>query len=460
MMAIPLLRKRSFCLLPTVFMTSLSCFALPPSTPAPLPPEVPELIIGPPPIVESMPMATDRLPLTNPKTTLVSHNDPIAIDAKLTLAAVVASTLEKMPDTQWLAALEDEAVTLRGRGDSWAAGASQAGLRFQEATSGTMHYIDATVQVPLWNLGQRDAEQRVVKFAEQNILAQTDALKLRVAGLVRNALWGIALADLNYEQTRIEANTLQKLLETVEQRVALGDLPRADVLLAKTELLQKQSVLVQAEAELMHARKRYLNITQGAKLPGSYHETLANLDAIQQSHPTLAALTSQIERKQAEINAATKVGSGQTQLAVGINSDRGNNDPRSNQTESFNIGVTVPFGGEANTLNPHLAGLRVELNKLFADRQQLLRDLELAHHEAEHNLQVNQMELQIADELQHAAKQHLQMMELSFSVGEINLIDLLKIQTRSQQAILNAKQRAVILQRDNALYNQAVGILP
>jgi hypothetical protein len=49
---------------------------------------------------------------------------------------------------------------------------------------------------------------------------------------------------------------------------------------------------------------------------------------------------------------------------------------------------------------------------------------------------------------------------LSFSVGEINLMDLIRIQSRTQQAILSAKERAVMLQRDKALYNQAVGVMP
>jgi len=39
-------------------------------------------------------------------------------------------------------------------------------------------------------------------------------------------------------------------------------------------------------------------------------------------------------------------------------------------------------------------------------------------------------------------------------------MDLLKIQSRTQQAILNAKARSVMLQRDIALYNQAVGVTP
>jgi len=390
---------------------------------------------------------------------VVEHHDPIESDATLSLAKVVDLTLEKHPDVTWLNSLEQEAAALSLRGDSWTAGASQAGLRFQEATGGTLHYIDAAVQIPLWNLGQRDAQQTVAKQAENSIMSQSDAIKLRVAGLIRGALWNIALANLSYEQAKIELTITDQLVAKVQRRVELGDLPRADLLLAQSESLQKRSVLTQAEAELMHARKRYAGITQITKIPGDYQEKLVGLTEIQQNHPALAAINSQIERKQAELNAIKLVGSGQTNVAVGINSDRFTNDPRSNQTESFNIGVTVPFGGSAH-LAPQVAVVNVELNKLIAEREQLSRDLEQAHHEAEHNLEVNRVELGIADELKQVAEEHLKMTQLSFSVGEIDLMDLLKIQSRTQQAVLNAKQRAVMLQRDIALYNQAVGVMP
>ncbi len=390
---------------------------------------------------------------------IVEHHDPIESDATLSLAKVVDLTLEKYPDETWLKSLEEEAAALGQRGDSWTAGASQAGLRFQEATSGTLHYIDGTVQVPLWNLGQRDAVQRLAKHAESNAISQSDAVKLRVAGLVRVALWNISLANLSYEQAKTELAITDQLLAKVQRRVELGDLPRADFLLAQTESLQKRSVVTQAEAELMHARKRYASITQMIKIPKDYQEKLVGLTEIQQNHPALVAVNSQIERKQAELNAVKLVGSGQTNVAVGINSDRFTSDQRSNQTESFNIGVTVPFGGSAH-LAPQVAAVNVELNKLIAEREQMNRDLEQAHHEAEHNLEVNRVELGIADQLKQVAEEHLHMTELSFSVGEIDLMDLLKIQSRTQQAVLNAKQRAVMLQRDIALYNQAVGVMP
>ncbi|MDD5125941.1 TolC family protein, partial [Methylovulum sp.] len=132
---------------------------------------------------------------------------------------------------------------------------------------------------------------------------------------------------------------------------------------------------------------------------------------------------------------------------------------RSNKTESFNIGVNVPFGGSAH-IQPHIAALNVELNRLVAERELLYRNLEQTHHEAEHNLEVNRVELGIANELKQVAERHLTMSNTAFSVGEIDLIDLLKIQSRTQQAILNAKERAVMLERDQAFYNQAVGVMP
>lgn len=399
-------------------------------------------------------------PVFQDVTPVIDHHDPIEVDPKLNLPGVVELTLEKFPDMSWLEAQEAEAAAILERSRSWTAGSARADLRFQEATSGTLHYVDATVGVPLWNLGQRDAERNLAERADANRAQQSQAVKLRVAGLVRAALWEMALQKVRYDQAQAEVGNYEQLFAKIQRRVELGDLPRADELLAKTELLQKRATLTLAEAELMHARKRYANITQTTKVPLEFKERLIGLDKIELNHPALAALQSQIERKRAEIDALKHVGSGQTDLMLGINSDRpSRGDERSNNTESFNIAVSVPFGGSAH-LQPQIAAANVEAARLQADYQQLYRNLELAHHEAEHNLAVNQEELKIAEEMRQTAEEHLQMMELSFSVGEIDLMDLLKVKSRTLQAILSAKERSVMLQRDIAFYNQAVGVLP
>jgi outer membrane protein TolC len=394
-------------------------------------------------------------------TSIVAHEDPIEIDNSLTLPKVVDLTLEKFPDMAWLTSLEDEAAAIAQRGQSWTAGASQANYSFQEAAtganSGKLHYINAGVQIPLWNIGQRDAELAVGEQADTSAKMQTIATKLRVAGLVRGALWDMDLQKTRYEQVQAEIKVYEELHEKIGRRVELGDLPRSDVLLAQTELLQKRSALIQAEAELMHARKRYSSITQMTKVPKDYQEKLVDLKEIEQNHPSLVAINSQINRKQAELDAMKAVGSGQTNVLAGFNGDLGNDS--SNHTASFNIGVNMPFGG-SDHIAPQLAAINVELNKLIAEREQLFRDLKQAHHEAEHNLEVNHAELANANELKTATENLLNMSNTAFSVGEINLMDLLKMQSKAQQASLSVKEREVMLKRDIALYNQAVGVMP
>lgn len=389
---------------------------------------------------------------------VVEHRDPVEVDASMSLTQVIDLTLEKYPDNAWLKALEEESAALEQRSKSWFAGSPSVGVFFQEPTSGTFHYTDTRVMAPLWNLGQRDAEKAVAKQAEISAHTQSAAVKLRVAGLVRMALWDMELQQIRYDQAHNEVHIFEQLLAKVERRVELGDLPRADLLLAQTELLQRRAVLTQAEAEVMHARKRYTTITQMIKVPGTYREALAGIAEVQQNHPALVAINDQVARMQAEVEAIRAIGSGQSDVAVGINTDFGH-DERSNHVSSFNIAVSVPFGGQAH-LAPRIAAANVELNRLIADREQLKRDLDQAHHEAEHNLEVNQAELVIAENLKQTAVEHLKMTELSFSLGEISLLDLLKIQSRAQQAILNAKERSVILERDKAMYNQAVGVTP
>ena len=393
----------------------------------------------------------------------VEHHDPMVIDAQLSLPQLVDLTLEKYPDAQWLLSLENEANAIKQRGDSWTSAASQAFYRFQEASSLHLHYNDATVQISLWNIGQRDANQRIGDKAQVDSTMQAAATKWRVAGLVRGALWDISLQELRLQQVKMELAVTEQLAKDVKRRVQAGDLAETDSLLAQTEVLQKRSVLTFAEAEVMHARKRFSSITQSVNIPANFHEVLTTQKEIEPTHPALQAINSQIERKYAELEALQLVGSGQSSVVMGISSDRYSKGKGgvevSNNMESLNIGVTVPFGGEAH-LAPQVAAMNVELSKLRTERDQLVRDLEQAHHEAEHNLQVNQAELIITNELKTVAEKHLKMTQLSFSVGEIDLIDLLKIQSQTQLAILNAKERTVIVQRDFALYNQAVGVLP
>jgi hypothetical protein len=96
----------------------------------------------------------------------------------------------------------------------------------------------------------------------------------------------------------------------------------------------------------------------------------------------------------------------------------------------------------------------------LAQRAHLFRKLEKQWHEAKHALEVSRVELAIAKELKQLAEEHLAMTQLSFSEGEIGLMELLKVQLRSNDAIFYAQEQEVRMQMRIALYNQSVGVIP
>jgi len=388
---------------------------------------------------------------------ILANLNPIEVDTELSFPDLVDATLQLYPDSTWLNTLEEEAKAIAQRSESWFAGSPTLVLAYQEASSGTLHIGDAVIGAPLWNFGQRDAEKALAQQAQRSAQSQKDLTKLTVTGLLRTALWNMSLMNLRDEQALSDYKTSQLLVTEIEKRYKLGEMSKSDLLLAQGELLQKRLSLVQAEAEVMRARKLYISITQSNIIPGHFNESLFGLSKIEQNHPGLQAINSLIDRKRAEIDAIRLTGSGQNVLWMGVNSDHG--DSRSNRTESFNIMLEIPFGGNAH-LAPKIAAAHVALNKLIAQRTQISRDLNRMHQEAEQNLQVNQAELDIANELKQVVEHNMKITELKFSVGEIDLIDFLKIQSTTQRAILNAKLHSITRQRNIALYNQSVGAMP
>ena len=101
---------------------------------------------------------------------IVKHHDPISIDPQLTLTEVVDITLENHPEGKLIPALEQEVEALRRRGNSWLAGAPSASFYYVDDTLGEdegAREIDADMEFPLWNWGQRSAGQGLLTVRDR-----------------------------------------------------------------------------------------------------------------------------------------------------------------------------------------------------------------------------------------------------------------------------------------------------
>ena len=135
---------------------------------------------------------------------VVEHHDLIQINKALTLSQVISRTLEKFPDRLLSEALEQEADALQQRGNSFLAGAPTFAMRYQDDLPGDdtgYREIEAELELPLWNWGQRSAGQAVAEQAHNAANKQSSEIKLQVAGLVRNALWNMTLEEIRYGST-------------------------------------------------------------------------------------------------------------------------------------------------------------------------------------------------------------------------------------------------------------------
>ncbi|SMG66210.1 [similarity to] outer membrane efflux protein [methanotrophic bacterial endosymbiont of Bathymodiolus sp.] len=180
--------------------------------------------------------------------------------------------------------------------------------------------------MPVWNWRQRDAGLQLAPQARQGVGNAVKAIKLKVSGLVREALWAQKLALVRFEMKQKEFAYAQKLARTVQRRVEVGDLPKADYYLAESELLEKKAALINTKAKLMHARKRYYFLTLSDNVPEQFNEEKSKENSINEAHPSLLAINSTIARKKAQVEWLKAQGSGQTTVAVGEVSERGSRE--------------------------------------------------------------------------------------------------------------------------------------
>jgi len=382
---------------------------------------------------------------------------PLQYDKGLSLSSVIENTLVKSPDQLWLEALESEVNVLRQRSDSWIAGAASVELGYQEASSGTLHYIDARVNVPLWHWGQRDAEARIVDKARQELVDQTIQAKLQVAGIIRAVLWDLALAELKLKEALLTVESSEHRLAIATKSVQLGELSHLDVLPMKSDLLTKKSALLRAKVDFKKVSKRYQAITRSSIVPEHFEEDLTELREIKINHPALAFINSKIIRKKAEYQALSLRGSGQTTLSLGVNSDRG--DARANDTESFNIALSVPLGGEVHA-GPELAVKNIEINKLLADRIYLISKLNENVYEISQNIKLGEDILTMVENLAILEGDRLKISENSYKAGELSLQKFKSVQLSQQLTELKVIEQLIHNKKNIALYNQSLGVLP
>ena len=388
------------------------------------------------------------------------EDDALPVDNALTLAAAIDSAFAYYPQAVSLAARVDEARAWSARGESWLADRPSVMLRLQTDRAGPdngLREYEAGINLPLWNPGGRRSVQRFGEALSVESEAAASALRWEVAGYLRSALWDIALAENEHELAEEALSMADRLTRSVERRHELEDVALADVLLARSAFLDAQTGLIAASARLLDAERTFRSVTGLERRPPFSGEALSHRAEVDFDHPALEFANAEVERAAAGITVAETTANTGASLMIGPRSER----PAfaAEADESFGITFSIPFGGSVHRRTEISAAARAAATARAA-RDQVLRELTLALHEAAHSLTIVDRNLAAASDRLTLAERHQAMGELAYEKGELDLIDLLKLQTTTIAAKRQVTRLQIEEKRQTAFYNQAVGELP
>lgn len=388
-----------------------------------------------------------------------SHEDTLSINPALTLSQVLQKALEKYPQQFQLNADTFNATARKSMADALLPSAPALSLYHQNDTLGSGRNErdwQAFVEIPLWLPKQRLNRTKVAELSALDVDTSRDSMRLKVAGLVRDALWNIAMNSKLVALAEQREQLAQQLEQDVAKKFKAGELAKTDLMLIQQERMQAERQTILAEAELMHARHRYLLLTGLNEMPSQYEEIHSSKENFEQS-PIWLAAQAKVNLAQGERELVETERRENPQILLNIRNSQGAFDAQYNQSMGFTI--RVPLDSPSRSA-PMQAQAEKQMGSALFEKSSLYLAMQTDLHEAEHNLTTTKRELDVATQQLDVAREQARLSKKAFSLGESDLTSVLRIQQQALEVESTVALRQIQYQWNIARYNQAVGVLP
>ena len=377
-----------------------------------------------------------------------------------TLADALEQAWVRQPQTAALTAREDEA---RARAEL-AAGFTPAppalslsSLNDRLNRNRGKQEWEAEMAVPLWLPGQKAARESEAESAMAEVAARSKALRLQLAGEVREAWWTIAAARNARDLSARRAETAHALDDDVQRRYKAGDLARIDANLAQSERLAAAAEAIEAKAALLAAEQAWHNLT-GTSTPAVLAEERAvPVREPSEDHPLLAAAAAAARTARSKQRVAEETRRDAPEFAVRVVRERGDfSEPYANLV---GVKLTIPFSSGPR-VRQESAAARAETSQADAELALARHRLQLDVDRARLDLAAAERQLAMARERRELAADNLGLTEKSFALGETDLTTLLRVRAGAFEAEAFLNRQQVARAAAQSRLKQVLGVLP
>lgn len=309
--------------------------------------------------------------------------------------------------------------------------------------------------LPLWLPGQREARRLLAEREMADGEAAIAAARLALAGDVRTAVWSLASAQAELAIARERVVLAEQLEADVTKREAVGELARTDLLLAREDLLTAKVALANSRTRERQTLERYRFLTGSDTLPTRIEETVTQ--ATDTRHPRMRLAEAGIERARAEMQFVRESRRDAPELAISWQQSR--EDVGALASNSIRFGFRIPLATDARNA-PRIASVNADLIRAEAEYRQTVGELEADQREAAALLDNSRLAMEAAEQRSALAGERLRHLDRAFSLGELSLIELVRVRGAANEARLEAMRARHTHAAARARFNQAQGILP
>jgi len=388
------------------------------------------------------------------------HEVPMLVSDNLSLHDVVEKTYQRNPRLKVMQARLKHVDALSISSQSfWASDPAFSVNHYNDVLTGSdgLQEWEVGMELPLWLPGQKAARQKSDEQHRLVVNALEPALKLEIAGIVRELLWSIALTKNRMSVAEQEWNVVKKLEKDVSKRVELGDLAQSDMILTQQESLSKEAAWRISNQEYHHAQHRYDMITGLNELPANFEEIVSDDLSITIDHPSLKELHKKVTYSAAQRDRVMIEKRGNPTLFVGTRHERGTSDDGFDN--AIGISLSMPLGLSAYT-TPKITAAEIDLSENQSQMEILHRQLNMHIQDASRELSVTMEQYEFSRRQNVLSKRNLAVSRKSFSLGESSLFELIRIQAQAFNAERNMHQKHLKVGLQTARLNQAKGIIP
>lgn len=309
--------------------------------------------------------------------------------------------------------------------------------------------------VPLWLPGQKTARTAMTTSRIEEAVARRAALRLEVAGEVREAWGGLALARSIVALAGRRLESARALHANVQKHFKVGELSRIDVNLSQSEVLTAEAEVIETQSALQQAEQAFYLLT--GKIAPVQLEEERPAEGKGEFHPQLAATAAFARSARANVKLADETQRATPELALRIVRERG--DFAESYGNNIGIRLKIPFSSAAQ-VRRDTSKAQADADQVEADLQRAERRVQMDIDRARQTLDFTTRQLAMAKERHALSADNLRLTEKTFALGESDLATLLRIRAAAYDA--EGFRDRSLLARAAALsrLNQALGVLP